>query len=479
MGNVRWLGKFLVTFILLGCASTEQAVEDVAKRAALIAARPVLEKIFLTEAPIFSSSSDLYPLLRTLPGKPFNPRNYFKNRFQLTKGSLKLSPGDYIFPVMTYCMKSSGSSPSAHRYSLGKLSGIRARVIRDLNARALSLYAPHDIQVLSWSIQNDIPYQEMSDKSKEIVDKVIPEHQTKLKVSLYQSLNEKWNRVTEKTGLPNLEVVTDGMLSSLGTFGDTVRDIRNFRKVTRESGFEYDSLQSLISLPGSSQDEGTEETTSWSQISDNVFARFLTSGHYLDIGQLQIRVVDSDRSPKAIVDSLFSIDISAFIADPGVRSIQPLSFSILVGGIAIPFIAKGHPELVAAFLVGLITAEYTDWEAVDKALKQFGGIKDVQALLAELRQMFAKEFGQKPGEVVLPPSVLEAFPNTERVRGKTTRAGGSKRARWEDADGNIYEWDYQHGKLEKYDRRGKHQGEYDPKTGKQTKPSDPTRRVEP
>ena len=43
----------------------------------------------------------------------------------------------------------------------------------------------------------------------------------------------------------------------------------------------------------------------------------------------------------------------------------------------------------------------------------------------------------------------------------------------------IYEWDYQHGRVEVYDRRGRHIGEYDPETGAQTKPANPDYQVEP
>jgi len=46
-------------------------------------------------------------------------------------------------------------------------------------------------------------------------------------------------------------------------------------------------------------------------------------------------------------------------------------------------------------------------------------------------------------------------------------------------DGIIYEWDSQHGTVEKYDKRGAHLGEYDPNTAEQTKPADPSRSVEP
>jgi hypothetical protein len=74
---------------------------------------------------------------------------------------------------------------------------------------------------------------------------------------------------------------------------------------------------------------------------------------------------------------------------------------------------------------------------------------------------------------VSPPQNLPAFPDAVRVRRKNNRV------RWQDSDGNIYEWDYQHGRVEKYNKRGKHLGEFDPNTGEQTKPADPSRRTEP
>ncbi|WP_093413416.1 MULTISPECIES: colicin E3/pyocin S6 family cytotoxin [unclassified Pseudomonas] len=77
------------------------------------------------------------------------------------------------------------------------------------------------------------------------------------------------------------------------------------------------------------------------------------------------------------------------------------------------------------------------------------------------------------------PTTLSAFPDTKSAPLKTSvRGGGKKRRRWKDSSGRIYEWDSQHGKIELYTKQGKHLGEYDPQTGEQTKPADPTRRVE-
>ena len=64
-------------------------------------------------------------------------------------------------------------------------------------------------------------------------------------------------------------------------------------------------------------------------------------------------------------------------------------------------------------------------------------------------------------------------------RGRLRHRGGKLRARWKDSDGKIYEWDSQHGELEKYDKRGKHLGAFDYKTGDKIKPADPKRRIEP
>jgi hypothetical protein len=78
------------------------------------------------------------------------------------------------------------------------------------------------------------------------------------------------------------------------------------------------------------------------------------------------------------------------------------------------------------------------------------------------------------------PDDLPGFPSARRIKNKSSvQGGGKKRARWQDEDGRILEWDYQHGAVEVYDRRGKHLGEFDAKTGTSLKPKDPNRRIEP
>jgi uncharacterized protein RhaS with RHS repeats len=73
-----------------------------------------------------------------------------------------------------------------------------------------------------------------------------------------------------------------------------------------------------------------------------------------------------------------------------------------------------------------------------------------------------------------PPNSLDGFPDATKVKPK------AKRARWHLPNGDIAEWDSQHGELEVYDKTGKnHRGAYDPKTGKKKKDGDPKRKTEP
>jgi len=101
--------------------------------------------------------------------------------------------------------------------------------------------------------------------------------------------------------------------------------------------------------------------------------------------------------------------------------------------------------------------------------------------------VFPVESGVRPVYVVVSishhyypkPHTLPAFPDAKWAPGKTRMKGGGLRPRWKDKKGTIYEWDFQHGAVEKYNKRGKHLGEFDHASGNQTKPADPTRTIEP
>jgi hypothetical protein len=71
-----------------------------------------------------------------------------------------------------------------------------------------------------------------------------------------------------------------------------------------------------------------------------------------------------------------------------------------------------------------------------------------------------------------PPKELLGFPGSVKDKTQTGRA------RWKLPNGDIGEWDSQHGEVEVYDKTGKkHKGAYDPKTGEKKKDGDPKRKT--
>ena len=95
---------------------------------------------------------------------------------------------------------------------------------------------------------------------------------------------------------------------------------------------------------------------------------------------------------------------------------------------------------------------------------------------------------REQGQPVTAPNTLPGYPDarSEGVRRKTpNQGGGGLRKRWEEGTGRkkkILEWDSQHGRVEKYNRRGEHLGEFDPDTAEpiKGKGKDPSRgRIEP
>ncbi len=79
---------------------------------------------------------------------------------------------------------------------------------------------------------------------------------------------------------------------------------------------------------------------------------------------------------------------------------------------------------------------------------------------------------------VPPPRALPGFPGAVRIKPKTSFPGGL-RPRWRNPAGDILEWDFRHGRVECYDARGRHFGEFDPGTGERLGEPNPMRRVEP
>lgn len=388
---------FACVALLNSCAQLP-ASRDEAKELVLQKLRPGLEKILSQEGPLDPPKRSSYPTAQKLPGNSFDPRKTIRSLFTYdSKGQFVLFPGDYVFPVMTYCMRSGASSPAGHIYSLSKLEGKRAKIIRELNLLAPAKYFADEIQMVSWGIQNGLSYEELGKLGQEMIDSVIPHHKAELKESLLIKLERRWNQASSLSGwiLPSFNSSIGNLEEELGELGRKIREMREFRDRLREFGYDYAELSELIDTTARSQ---IKRDTPWSKVSSNVYARFITEGSFGEIGYLQVRVLSnsSGREINSASNKQEVLDIVSLLANPNAHDIQPLSFSPLygVGGtVTLTPALSRHPLAGALLLATVLGAKYIDWEAFFdlQDLLQDSKDRDVQKEIESGQEVLRKE----------------------------------------------------------------------------------------
>lgn len=353
---------------LLSSCSQLPTTRDEAKELALQKMRLGLEKILSQEGPIDPPERSTYPIVQKLPGNPFIARQTIRSVFTYDSiGRLVLFLGDYTFPVMTYCMNSSASSPAGHIYSLSQLTGKRAKIIRELNLLGPAKYFADEIQMVSWGIQNGLSYEELGKLGQEMVDSVIPHYKTELKVSIITYIEKKWNQASNLSSgiLPSFKESTENLEENLGELGKRIREMREFRDRLREVGYDYTQLRELVDTATGSEVRGD---TPWSKVSNNVYARFVTGESFGEIGYIQVRVLStgSGREINSVNNKQEILDLVSLLANPNSKDIQPLSFSPLFGVAGTVTLAPAlsrHPLAAALLLAAVLSAKHIDWEA--------------------------------------------------------------------------------------------------------------------
>lgn len=279
-----------------------------------------------------------------------------------------LPPGDYIIPVMTYCMNHSGSSPDAHSYTLSKLEGSRAQIIRELNLMAPLKFSVEDIQITSWSVQAGLSYEEMTKNSQNVVDLILPKYKEELKESYLKIAEKKWNALADSTQgiIPDFNEASNQLIDNLDTVRIKINEYRKFKTILGEIGHNYKELSRMIETSNKSLQKKKGETP-WSLISPNVFARFITDGHFNQIGFLQIKVIQEtpQRKINSINDERVLVDIGSLIANPSDKDVQPLAFSMFLnsqGVWVIPVLLEA-PVAAGLVLAAIITAEKINWDS--------------------------------------------------------------------------------------------------------------------
>jgi hypothetical protein len=307
--------------------------QDIAIRAAL----SEFGKTIGAQLPIVLSPSDAFPTAN-LPGAAFAPRtapNIISSLRASTDGTVALAPGDYAFNVDVFCMKASAHSPNGHRYLVAPLHGASADIFRALNSRAPSYGINHGaLQVLSWNVQAGLPYDAMQPAQRAIVDKVIPDFRSRLEGDVLTRIQAQFDQVAGKVpGMPSF----DDALGRIGPVGQAVLQMQTLRQEMAQPPPTFAQLAQEL-VPEFPLEAGGSGPTLWSQYSDRVFVRFVTSGNFATPGTYQVRVLPAQLVSSTGLIGLGSpaapapVPFANIVNNPGTSSVQPLTQGPQAGG---------------------------------------------------------------------------------------------------------------------------------------------------
>ncbi len=319
-----------------------------------------------------------------MEGARYNEKNANQASFSFDdSGTFLFSPGDYSIPVMTYCMKSSSSSPEGHTYTLDQLKGKFGPIIKKLNLKAPAHFSISDIQILHWSLLSGLSYEEMTEESQRIIDQIVPEHRSELKKSFLSSMEKK---------LDDLSELSNGKTPTLRDI-PYLEGMRNFRARLREVGNDYEELRRLIDTTPTKK---KSIETPWSKISENIYARFVTEGSFEDIGFLQVRIIpETGRTINSESQKRYSLDVTTFVANPNDSRVQPLSFTPLYGmaGVIATSRIAANPRAAALLFALALTAYPMNWDDFFKLKEMLEDVqdKDVQKQIEKGKGTLRKE----------------------------------------------------------------------------------------
>ncbi|MCL1493999.1 MAG: hypothetical protein M1G31_25130 [Pseudanabaena sp. Salubria-1] len=262
------------------------------------------------EIPITGTEHKLYPSTFELPGDRFAPNTLYLSALQ---PSQVIPSGDYEIPVHFYCTKVYTLNGAGNRFRLAKLEGRLSNALSNLYQRASLNNVPiQDVQVLSWSIQSGVPYDNLSRESKNLVDRLIPDYRQELNGSFTDQTIQFWNTLAAITPLPSL----DETLNQLGDVGSFARTLFRAREEIIRSNFNYQNLANNFVLRQDFNLPGGVESTPWSQINDRVYLRFIAPSGALKDGVAQVRIVGNSQNTTPITSGTLLNDISQSVGIP-------------------------------------------------------------------------------------------------------------------------------------------------------------------
>ncbi len=278
------------------------------KRAVTSVASKQLAPFIRDAAPVQLDPSELYPTIDALPGTPFASTPAIDAKATIaaiaelkksTTGVVTMAPGDYAFSMRLFCMSHSRGAKAPLAFLLGPMRGKRTPAIIAMNSRAASTpYTFIRIQQTSWDIQSGIALSEFRPDERHVVDALIADYEPLLQGNTLDEIQSKWSTLSSTVGAPSL----DSVLRDLGGAGQIVIDLRSEREDLLASAGDFDRMRNAFA-PLQKADPSSLQSL-WAVVSPMLWMRLVTTGHYGDIGTIQIRVGGTTPASVPLVSSI-------------------------------------------------------------------------------------------------------------------------------------------------------------------------------
>ncbi len=275
--------------------------------------------------PVLIDHASAYPTVGSLPGARFTPKAApaIASALRASRdGTVLLPPGDYAFAVDVFCMRANAESPNGYQYHLAPLRGSAADIITVLDARAPSSTIAHGVlQVLHWNIQAGVPYAGMAAPERAAVDKLIPEFRGRFTGTSFGSVASQYANLAKN--IPDMPALEQA-LRRIGPIGNAMSNLDVLQRQLAAHPQEFEQLSRVLVPLGSAggatmPSTAASRATPWSRYSDQVYARFVTSGNFTTPGTFQVRVVGHHAAP---------VPFSNIVADSGTDRVQSLTIAV-------------------------------------------------------------------------------------------------------------------------------------------------------
>jgi hypothetical protein len=145
-----------------------------------------------------------------------------------------------------------------------------------------------DVQVLSWSLQVGIAYDDLGPRQRALVDHLIPEYRAQLQLGFAEKVMRDWNTWSSRLPIPSFNQT----LAKMGDVGTVIQTLLRARQDIINKNYNYHTLASVFVTQEDARAPIEKEKIPWSRLHDRIFMRFIAPYGAMSDGIIQIRILD-------------------------------------------------------------------------------------------------------------------------------------------------------------------------------------------